>query len=272
MKITRAGFALSALALVCVALPASPKAPAKKRILVVSHAAGFRHSSIATAEKTLGEIAEKSGLFTVEYCRNGEDVKKMLVPEFLKDFDGVYFANTTADIGIPDLGAFLDWIKSGKAFMGSHSAGDTLKSSDLKGDMRFVEMLGGQFRGHHAQCEIDPIVEDTKHPATAHLNGSYKVKDEIYLFKDWDRTKCRSLLFMDKGPNDNSKEAGVPGDYPVAWVKKHGKGKVFYTSLGHREDVWESETYRQHILGGIRWALGLAKGSSDPLPAPSPRN
>jgi type 1 glutamine amidotransferase len=265
MKLRLASVCLAAAILPAVVLASRKPAPAPKKLLVVSHAAGFRHSSIPTAEKTLAEIGEKSGAFTVDYCRNADDVKAMMTAENLKKYDGVFFANTTANIGIPDLGAFLDWLKSGKGFMGAHAAADTNKSADLNGDMRFVEMIGGQFNGHGRQCEIEPAVEDRQHPSTAHLGSTYKIFDEIYLFKDWDRTKCRSLLSMDKHPPDGNPKAGEPGDYPVAWCKAYGKGKVFYTSLGHREDVWENETYRQHLLGGIRWALGLAKGKSEPI-------
>src|SRR5207245_1535770 len=91
------------------------------------------------------------------------------------------------------------------------------------------------------------------------LGKSYVVKDEIYLMKNFSRNNVHNLLALDKHPN--SKE---PGFYPVAWCKKLGKGRIFYTSLGHREDVWESATYQQHILGGIKWALGLEKGDAEP--------
>jgi len=88
------------------------------------------------------------------------------------------------------------------------------------------------------------------------------------------RWQTRRLLTLDKHPNEKT-----PGDYPIAWCKEYGKGRVFYTSLGHREDVWDpntapnfkrenskevSELYQKHILGGIRWALGLEKGSARP--------
>jgi type 1 glutamine amidotransferase len=88
------------------------------------------------------------------------------------------------------------------------------------------------------------------------------------------RTNVHGLLSLDKHPNDKT-----PGDYPISWCKKYGKGRVFYTSLGHREDIWDpntpesfkrenskevSEAYQKHILGGIKWALGLERGSAKP--------
>src|ERR1044071_1555299 len=120
---------------------------------------------------------------------------------------------------------------------------------------------------HHAQAEVDCINQDPKHPACRHLPATWHVKDEIYLLKNFERSKVHGLLMLDKHPNDKT-----PGDYPIAWSKEYDKGRVFYTSLGHREDIWDpntpesfkrenpksvSEAYQQHILGGIKWALGL---------------
>ncbi|MGQ9486542.1 MAG: ThuA domain-containing protein [Armatimonadota bacterium] len=233
---------------------ASP-ARAKKRLLVVSHTAGFRHEeAIRSFEKIINELAEKSGQFTLEFCRNAEDVKIMMSPEGLKKYDGVIFSNTTGDIGIPDLQAFLNWVKSGKGVIGLHAAADTYHNEPA-----FVEMIGGEFLTHGAQCEVEVIVEDASHPAMAHLAPRFRVFDEIYEYKNIDRAKLHVLGSMDKHPNDGHPDAGKPGDYLLIWCKPYGKGRVFYTGLGHRGDVIESEWYKQHMLGGIRWALGIIK-------------
>jgi hypothetical protein len=102
--------------------------------------------------------------------------------------------------------------------------------------------------------------QDPAHPATAGLGPVWTVFDEIYEFKSFHRHKVHGLLTLDKHP-----QTLAPGDYPVAWAKEVGQGgKVFYTSLGHREDVWTAALFQQHVLGGIRWALGLAPGSGQP--------
>jgi len=268
---------------------------APKRVLVVSTTMGFRHSSIPTAEKILAELGEKSGAFTVDYARvepndpqfRGPDgkmdkakveaaIKEVLSakmsPEALKQYDGVIFANTTGDLPIPDPQAFLDWIKSGKGFMGMHSAADTFdKTGNSAGYPPYVEMLGAEFKTHGAQVEVDAINQDPKCPACRHLPSSWKVFDEIYQMKSFDRSKVHGLLTLDKHPNDKT-----PGDYPIAWCKEYGKGRVFYTSFGHREDMWDpawkdrknspevSRQYQEHILGGIKWALGLEAGDAKP--------
>lgn len=124
-------------------------------------------------------------------------------------------------------------------------------------------MLGGHFQTHGAQVEVECLVDDPKHPATRPIAGSVKVFDEIYLYKNYDRSKVHLLLALDQHPNNKT-----PGHYPIAWCKNYGKGRVFYTALGHRVDVWQKPWYQEHVLGGILWSLGLAKGSAA-LPKPA---
>jgi type 1 glutamine amidotransferase len=290
-------FALSGTLLLAgslaVNLGFAPQAQAApKKVLVVSITKGFRHSSIPTAEKVLAQLGNDSKAFAVDYARvepsdpqfKGADgkpdaakvdaaIKEVLAekmsPAALKKYDAVIFANTTGDLPLPDKEAFMNWIKSGKGFVGMHAASDTFHNYGP-----YVEMLGAEFKAHEAQVEVDPINQDANCPACRHLPPQWKVFDEIYQFKSFDRSKVHGLLTLDHHPNNKS-----PGDYPIAWCKLYGKGRVFYTSLGHREDVWDpntpadfkrqnskevSEAYQKHILGGIKWALGLEKGDATP--------
>jgi type 1 glutamine amidotransferase len=227
----------------------------KKRLLVVTHTAGFRHAdSIELGEKILADIGERSGAFEVDYCRNASDVQKMLTPEFLNagKYDGVVFLNTTGDIGIPDLGAFLEWLKGGKAFIGIHAAADTYRNRP-----EYIDMLQGEFAYHGKQTKVVAKVEQPDHPAVAHLAPEWTVFDEIYLFKENNRPRVQVLLSMDRHPDDGTPNAGKEGDYLLAWCREYGKGRVFYTALGHRLDVWQDEAYQRHLLGGIKWALRL---------------
>jgi uncharacterized protein len=122
----------------------------------------------------------------------------------------------------------------------------------------------GEFQTHGPQVEVILNIEDKTHPASKMLGNRRIVFDEIYLFKSYDRAKVRNLVSMDKHPNTRE-----PGYYPVAWSKMHDKGRVFYTSLGHRPDVWKTGWYQQHLLGGIRWALGLEKDDTRAANLPS---
>jgi type 1 glutamine amidotransferase len=270
-----------------------------KKLLVVTTTTGFRHASIPTLEKVMAQLAKTSGEFTVEFVQQpaghaptgfpkklkadateaektaftaaetawNESLKAVLQKlsaASLKNYDGVVFASTTGDLPIPDQQAFIDWLKAGHAFIGIHAASDT-----FHGWPGFAEMLGGEFKTHGAQVGVECLNQDPSHPATAKLEKVWPIaQEEIYQFKNYDTAKVHDLLTMDKHPN--TKE---PGHYPVSWCKSFGSGKVFYTSLGHREDVIDtdptlkdrknpvetSKAFQAHVLGGIEWALDLKK-------------
>ena len=246
-------------ALVAAGVVTAEAAP--KKVLVVTATAGFRHSSIATAENVIATLGETSGAYTVvDVVRGGPDGKdsaevaaKMTMAK-LNEVDAVIFANTTGDLAIPDKDGFIKWVEAGHALIGMHSCSDT-----FHGYRPFIDLVGGEFLTHGAQVQVDAYNQDPTHPATRHLGPIYTVFDEIYEFKSFERAKVHGLLTLDKNP-----QTLAPGDFPVAWSKDVGRGKMFYTSLGHREDVWTSTLYQQHILGGIQWALGLEKGSGKP--------
>jgi type 1 glutamine amidotransferase len=281
-------------ALAVTSLHAEPK-----KLLVVTTTMGFRHSSIPTAEKILAQLAKDSGEFTVKFVQQPpgkpEDLKpdateeqkaafktaedqwemklkaalEKLSPESLKNYDGVIFASTTGDLPIPDKQGLLDWIKAGHAFIGIHAASDT-----FHGWPDFVAMLGGEFQHHGPQVSVECLNEDPQNPATAPLGKTWTIQqEEIYQFKNYDATKVHDLLILDKHPENN-----LPGHFPVSWCKNYGEGRVFYTSLGHREDIWDadpnipnrknsaeiSKAYEAHVLGGIEWALGLKPDAGAP--------
>jgi type 1 glutamine amidotransferase len=293
---------LSTLLVTVLAVTSLQAAP--KKLLVVTTTTGFRHSSIPTAEKILTQLAKDTGEFTVDFVeqppghaatgfpaklkQDASDADKAafnaaetawneklksalekLSPESLKNYDGVIFASTTGDLPIPDKQGLLDWIKAGHAFIGIHAASDT-----FHGWPDFVAMLGGEFQHHGPQVSVECLNEDPQNPATAHLGKTWTIQqEEIYQFKNYDATKVHDLLILDKHPETNS-----PGHFPVSWCKHYGAGRVFYTSLGHREDIWDadpnipdrknsaeiSKAYEAHVLGGIEWALGLKPDAGAP--------
>ena len=247
---------LLAASVMCVSFSAvgTVAAPRTKKLLVVTVTKGFRHTSIPTAERVLKELAEQSRDFNLDYARTDEELAAKTTATALAGYDGVVFASTTGDIPLADRAAFMGWLRAGHAFVGIHSASDTFHNYP-----EFIRMIGGEFESHGPQAKVLCLVEDAAHPATKPLNKSFEVFDEIYLFKNFERANVHTLLSLDKHPN-----TAAPGYYPLAWNRVYGKGRVFYTALGHREDVLESVWYRQHLLGGIRWAIGLAKGDAKP--------
>lgn len=289
MKTTQLILSGSLLVASCFCVAPSTQAASPKKVLVVTTTTEFRHSSIPTAERIIAQLGKDSGAFTVEYARvepndpefKGADGKRddakvkeaitkvlaeKMSPAALKGYDAVIFANTTGDLPLPDKEAFIQWVRDGGGFVGMHAAADTFHHFSP-----YLEMVGAEFKKHEAQVQIEPINQDPQCPACQHLPANWKVYDEIYQFKNFERPKVHGLLTLDKHPNN-----GSPGDYPVSWCKEFGKGRVFYTSLGHREDVWDpeapdrknpkevAEAYQKHILEGIKWAVGLETWGAKP--------
>ena len=257
MPARAAAIVLSAAAIACSSEhvpdpgPVAPTQPlTSAKVLVVTHTAGFRHSSIPLAETTLETLGRTSGLFSVSFSRTEADVRRDLTPAGLASIDAVVFANTTGNLGAPDVGALVDWIAAGHGFAGMHSASDTYHD-----EPRYLDMLGNEFLTHGEQTTVDAIVENSDHPAASPLGTRFRVFDEIYKFTRANRGQVTMLLSLDRQPSDGLPEAGRPADLPLAWARAHGQGRVFYTALGHREDVWENRLYQQHVLGGIRWVL-----------------
>lgn len=233
------------------ATPDPPGPAAAKRVLVVTHTAGFRHSSIAIAETTIRDIGTRNAIFDTEFCRTEADVRTRLTADGLRNVDAVFFANTTGDIGIPDMTVFLDWIAAGHGFLGAHSASDTYHDS-----VAFLTMLGGEFQSHGDIAPADIRVDDPSDLSVSHLAPRFTITDELYRFSRNSRSSVHALLSMDRVPNDGLGTAGAPADLLMAWRRSHGTGRVFYTALGHREEVWQDARFQQHLTGALRWALG----------------
>ncbi|MEI6492774.1 MAG: ThuA domain-containing protein [Verrucomicrobiota bacterium] len=267
---------------------------APKKLLMVTTTTSFRHTSIPNLEKVVEQLGKTSGEFTVDFVRqppgepqrpkqDASDEEKAaynsaravwletlrgelnkLSLESLMNYDGVVFASTTGDLPIPDMQGLIDWIKAGHSFIGIHAASDTFHRSP-----EFFDMLGGEFEHHGPQVGVEYVNQEPKHPATAYLGNKWSVqKEEIYQFKHYDPAKVTDLLIFDKNPETNA-----PGHFPASWCKQFGAGKVFYTAIGHREDIIDASpdlkdrrnpvetslAYQKHVLGGIEWTLGLAQ-------------
>lgn len=213
----------------------------------------------------------------VQWTPKVVEALKALSVANLKNYDAVLFASTTGDLPLPDKQGFIDWIAAGHAFIGLHAATDTFHQFPA-----YLAMIGAEFKTHGPQVPVDAINQDPEHSAVKMLPAKWTVFDEIYQMKTFERSKVHGLLSLDQlmtNPADVAAKKSTPGDYPVAWTKMHGKGRVFYTSLGHRDDVWDptapeggkrqnspelAKLYQQHVAGGILWALDLAPGSAVP--------
>lgn len=182
-------------------------------------------------------------------------------PESLAQFDGVVFVSTTGELPIPDLGAFLKWIQDGHAFIGIHAASDTLKSSDA-----YVEMIGGHFAGHPwtAKGEHGFVNHDPTHPVVKMFPERFRWKDEIYQYGPrYKPENVRVLLSIDMAASTPKN----PWHVPVSWVRDYGRGRVFYTNLGHNNETWSDDAFQKHLTEGTAWALGRFDAPSKANPS-----
>jgi uncharacterized protein len=189
-----------------------------------------------------------------------QEFAKVLSADKLRDFDGVIFLSTTGELPVPDLTAFLDWIKSGKAFIGFHAATDTFKSSDA-----YCEMIGGHFAGHpwNAGGEHAFVVHEPGHRVAAMFPERFRWKDEIYQYDlRYKPENVRVLVSLDMQAS-SPKE---PWHVPVSWVRDYGRGRVFSTNFGHNDATWKEPMFQKHMLEGIAWALGRFDAPAAPNP------
>jgi len=189
-----------------------------------------------------------------------EQFAKAFAPASLAQFDGVIFASTTGELPIPDLGAFLDWIKSGKAFIGFHAATDTLKSSDA-----YCDMIGGHFAGHpwNGSGQHAYVVHDPGHRVAAMFPARFRWQDEIYQYDQRYKPENLRVLVSLEMQASSPKE---PWHVPVSWVRDYGAGRVFYTNFGHNDFTWKEPMFQQHIAEGIAWSLKRFDADATPNP------
>jgi uncharacterized protein len=238
------------LAAALAAQPTGQPTVQPKRILYVTLSAGFKHDSIPASIQALQQIAKQSGKLEVVQT---EDVS-LLSAAGLRNFDAVMFF-TTGELPISDAQKrdLLDFVRSGKGFGGVHSATDTFYQWPEYG-----ELIGGYFKSHPWTQPVTLDVEDPDNPLVAHLKPSFKILDEIYQFRQFSRDRVRVLLTLDTHSVNMGADGVNPGtqDFPLAWIRRYGAGRVFYNALGHFDSTWTDPGIRQMMLQSMLWLTG----------------
>ena len=151
--------------------------------------------------------------------------------------------------------AIADGVRAGRlGILGIHAATDACLGWDDYGIL-----LGARFDGHPWTQTFDVEVVDPSHPSVSHLDGRWQWHDEVYLFRDL-RPDVHVVLKVAEGELDMSAPgARLPAaGFPLAWCFAEGRGRVFYTSLGHFPAAWETPAYLRHLEGGLAWLLADA--------------
>lgn len=244
-------------------------AAAKRKLLMFTKSAGFEHSSIhregdklSHAERVLTDLGKEHGIEVVA-TKDGR-----VFDGDLDQYDGFFFY-TTEDLTQegndkqPPMSKkgkerMLEAVAAGKGFLASHCGSDTFHSAGNRRQSQteldpYIAMLGGEFISHGEQQKCRMALASPDFPGTKGLGDGFEMLDEWYSLKNF--AKDLHVILIQDTQGMRGKDYERPA-YPATWARKHEKGRVFYTSMGHREDVWTNETFQQVLLGGLSWALG----------------
>jgi cytochrome c len=240
------------LTLACARAGATPATAAAStaqppRVLVFAKTAAFRHGSIPSGKVALLKLGAENG-FAVDTT---EDAARFTA-EGLAPYRAVVFLNTTGDV-LTDAqqAAFERWVRAGGGWVGIHAATDT-----EYGWPWYNRLAGAYFQSHPGNPNVRRgtfTVVDKAHPATEGMPERFERMDEFYHFKQM-QPGLRVLVRIDE-----TSYPGGSGEHPMSWAQEFEGGRAFYTAMGHTNETFSEPLFLRHLLGGLRWAMRLAR-------------
>jgi type 1 glutamine amidotransferase len=223
------------------------------KVLVFSKTAGFRHDAIAVGTQAIRDLGAANG-FSVTATEDATQFNDTNLAQYA----AVIWLLTTGDVlDATQQAAFERFIRAGKGYVGIHSASDTEYTWPWYG-----ELVGAYFASHPAIQPVRVRLDDTTHPSMVGLPNPWNRTDELYNYQTNPRSKVHVLANYD----ETSYTGGSMGaDHPISWCRNYDGGRTWYTGMGHTQDSYTTETnFRNHILGGIKWAAGKVAGNCTP--------
>ena len=257
--------------LLAIAPCATRAADAKKHLLAIGDEKGYRHEAVSHALATIERLGRENGLWDTTIRTDTEALTKKKLEynaKNLNDFDAVlFYTGGTLEMDGQKKADFLSFIHDdGKGFIGVHSA--TITFTDWP---EYGEMIGGYFDEHPwGTFDAPIIVEDPAFPGMQQWPRSFVLKDEIYQIRNFSRDKLRVLMRLDATKLDlaNPRVHRQDRDFAVTWAKMYGKGRVYYSTLGHVVENWDRPELQMMYVEAIKWAMGLVDADITPRPAP----
>jgi uncharacterized protein len=261
-----------------------PPQPARKHVLAWADVRnGYQHDSISHALATIDRLGRESGAYDTWIRTDSQSITKHPIifktgtgiatgEQFqarnLEFFDAIFFFGVREiDLTAEQRADLLSFVRDdGKGFVAAHSAATAFFSWP-----EFGELIGGRFDEHPWQITDAPVVlEDPAFPAMRHFPPRVVVNDEHYQLKDFSRSQVRVLARLDVSALDLKRPLvhRTDGDFPVAWARTYGKGRVFYSTLGHADTAWDTPLIQKMYLEALRWSLRLVEGDATPRPMP----
>jgi type 1 glutamine amidotransferase len=240
------------LVVLVVMLSVFAHARTPKKILIYTHnGKGYVHENIASSVEALKKLCAAQG-----YETESTDNPGIFTAENLKKFNCIIFSNTNNEAFDTEdqKQAFVNYIHQGGGFVGIHSASGSERQWPW-----FSAMLGGKFVRHPKLQKFPIKVVDHNHPSTRFLGETWAWEDECY-YIDQLNPDIHIVLAADLTNIEDEKKAEYPGTtfghyFPTAWYHEFEGGRQFYTSLGHKAEYYQDETFLKHLLGGIQWAM-----------------
>ncbi len=261
---------------------AQTSAPARKRVLAWADVrAGYQHDSITHALATLERMGHETGAYDMWIRTDSQPITKTPIEfntgtgiatgeQFLAHnltfYDAIFFFGVREiDLTPAQKADLLSFVRDdGKGFVAAHSGATAFFSWPAFGDM-----LGGRFDEHPwGIIDAPVVVDDPKFPGMQKFPLRSVMNDEFYQLKDFDRTKLRVLAHVDVSTLDMTRPLvhRKDGDFPAAWAKTYGTGRVFYSILGHSVEAWDNPVIQQMYFQAIRWSLREVDADITPLP------
>jgi type 1 glutamine amidotransferase len=219
---------------------------AKDKVLVFSKTAGYHHKSIDAGIKAIMKLGEQYN-FAVDTTTDSTKFTKA----YLKKYDAIIFLNTTGNVLNEEQQlAFQQYIQKGGGFVGVHAATDTEYGWPWYGNL-----VGAYFGSHPKIQEAVLHITDSTNIATKHLPNPWKRSDEWYNYK-WIANDLTVIMKLDETSYTGGK---MDNNHPISWYHAYDGGRAFYTGLGHTDESYSDPLFLQHLLGGIRYAMGKKK-------------
>jgi type 1 glutamine amidotransferase len=233
-----------------------------------------QHDSVSHALAVIERLGYESGLYDT-YIRTDSNIisKHPLTTDGkpasggpnLNNVDAIFFlGHREVPLDARQKDDLLSFVKDdGKGFVAAHTAANAFESWP-----EFGEMLGARYDGHPWNTAYGSIInEDTAFPATKHFPQAFNFTDEFYQAREYSRDKIRVLLRLDVSKMPSNPEVHrTDGDFPLAWAKMYGKGRVFYSALGHASSTWDDPNVYHMYFAALQWSLGLTDADVTPRP------
>jgi type 1 glutamine amidotransferase len=231
-----------------------------------------QHDSVSHALAVIERLGYESGLYDTYIRTDSNIISKQPTMTTgqpasggpnLTNVDAIFFlGHREVELSAAQKADLLSFVHDdGKGFVAAHTATTAFESWP-----EFGEMLGARYDGHPWNTVYGSVInEDPSFPATKHFPPTFAFTDEFYQSKEYSRDKLRVLLRLDVSKMPANPELHrTDGDFPLAWAKMYGKGRVFYSSLGHASSTWDNPDVYHMYFEALKWSLGLTDGDATP--------